>query len=108
MAATISKTKTDRINDMVYKYSNKWHFSFNAKNSAILVYGENPSEQERNPHDRIFRLGCDCIHEKQDFDHVAIKACLYADCEVRVNERFTKARKALGAAFGTGIKKKMV
>ena len=41
-AATTLKVKTDRVNDIVYDFGNKWRFSFNAAKSAVLVYGESP------------------------------------------------------------------
>ena len=38
--ACISKLRTDYILDIIYEFGCKWRFKFNAKKSAILVYGE--------------------------------------------------------------------
>ena len=38
--ACISKLRTDHTLDIVYNYGCKWRFKFNAKKSAVLVYGD--------------------------------------------------------------------
>ena len=43
--------------------------------------------------------------EKQSYDHVGVKACLYKDNNTRVDEKITKARRAFNACAGLGIRK---
>ena len=52
---TITKSRTDRVNDIVYKYGKTWRFYFNAKKSAILVYGESVKDNTRNSRERVFK-----------------------------------------------------
>ena len=61
--ATTSKFKTDGVNNLVYKFSRKWHFTFNAKKSAVLTYGETSTENDRNLMYRVFILGSEKIPE---------------------------------------------
>ena len=44
--ATVSKNKTDRVNNLVYKFSRKWRFTFDAKKSAVLTFGETQVEND--------------------------------------------------------------
>ena len=103
--ATISKTKTDRVNSLVYKFSRKWRFTFNAKKSAVLTFGETHAENEKNSKYRVFRLGSEKIPERQEYDHVGIKATIVPDNEARVCEKIAKGRRALNASSGLGIRK---
>ena len=103
--ATISKTKTDKVNTMVYKFSRKWRFTFNTKKSAVLTYGETHTENDKSSKFRVFRLGREKIPEKQEYDHVGIKATIAPDNEARVCEKIAKGRRALNASSGLGIRK---
>ena len=38
--ACLSKSKTDQVLNIVNNYGNRWRFHFNAKKSAVLIYGE--------------------------------------------------------------------
>ena len=44
-----------------------------------------------------FKLGNDRVLEKQSYDHVGVKACLYKDDNPRVDEKIVKARRAFNA-----------
>ena len=103
--ACLSKIKMDRVLDLVDQYGKKWRFKFNAKKSAILVYGENKKSNLSNAKFRTFKLGNDKVPEKQTYDHVGFKARIYSDDDSRVNEKITKARRALNACAGVGIRK---
>ena len=61
--ATTSKTKTDRVHDIVVNYGRRWRFKFNAKKSAVLVHGETKNEHEKNAPQRVFKLGTDRVPE---------------------------------------------
>ena len=58
------------------------------------------------PKTLFLKLGPDQIPERQDYDHVGIKACIDNDNETRVMERISKGRRSLNAASGLGIRKK--
>ena len=45
-AACINKLRIDKVMKIVNNYGRKWHFHFNAKKSAVLVYGEDPKERK--------------------------------------------------------------
>ena len=100
-----SKYKLDKALKVVNDYGNKWRFKFNARKSAIMVYGESKKDNLRNSEDRIFKLGEERVKEKVSYDHVGVKVCLFKDDESRVKEKICKGRRALNAAAGLGIKK---
>ena len=104
-SACISKLKTDKVLQIVHDFGRKWRFSFNAKKSAILVYGEDRKEHERAVKYRIFKLGKERVHEKLEYDHVGVKACVRYDDNEQVSEKICKGRRALNAASGIGIRK---
>ena len=103
--ANTSKTKTDKTLQLVHDFGLKWRFSFNAKKSAILVYGETKREHEIGSKFRTFRLGKDKVGERQVYDHVGIKACIFNEDNQRIEEKLSKGRRTLNAASGLGIRK---
>ena len=103
-AATVSKRRTDSVHNIVYEYGRKWRFSFNAKKSAVLVYGESKREHEANAPHRVFKLGQERVSERVEYDHVGVKSCIY-DFNPRVSEKISKARRKLNASAGLGIRK---
>ena len=102
--ACLSKHKMDEALKMVNDYGKRWRFSFNAKKSAILVYGENEKTNSINSSNRMFKLGCNRVLERKSYDHVGIKACLYCPND-RVTEKICKGRRAFNACSGVGIRK---
>ena len=46
--ATVSKSKTDAVHQIVFEYGKKWRFNFNAKKSAVPVHGESNKCNEAN------------------------------------------------------------
>ena len=78
-------------------YGNKWRFSFNAKKLAVLVYGESKSNYHINSKARIFKLGNEKVPEKVTYDHVGVKASIFADDESRINEKLSMGRCTLNA-----------
>ena len=85
--ATISKTRTDRVHDMVCEYGKKWRFRFNASKSAVLVFGEDKKTNMNNSKYRAFRLGSDGVKEKVTYDHVGVKMRIFSDNVTRVEEK---------------------
>ena len=103
--ACTSKRKIDKVLDIVDNYGKTWRFNFNAKKSAILVYGEEKKLNSLNASNRVFKLGGSRVLERQSYDHVGVKSCLFQDDESRVLEKITKGRRALNACAGVGIRK---
>ena len=102
--ATVSKRRTDAVHNIVYEYGRKWRFCFNAKKSAVLVYGESKREHEANAPNRVFRLGQERVSERVEYDHVGVKSCIY-NSNTRVSTKISKARRTLNASAGLGIRK---
>ena len=103
--ACITKLRTDKALQIVHEFGLKWRFKFNAKKSAILVYGESKHEQDRGSKYRTFRLGKEKVDEKSEYDHVGIKACTLKDSNQRIEDKLSKGRRTLNAASGLGIRK---
>ena len=103
--ACISKLRTDRALQIAYEFGCKWRFKFNAKKSAILVYGDTKHSHATDSKLRTFRLGRDKVEEKLEYDHVGVKACILSGDNERVDEKVGKARRALNAASGLGIRR---
>ena len=103
-AACTSKHKIDKVMDKVNSFGCKWRFQFNAKKSAILVYGEESWERKIGSKNRFYKLGKDKVQEKLEYDHVGIKACVLDD-NSRIEEKLAKGRRALNATAGLGIRK---
>ena len=103
--ATISKFRTDKVHTMVFNYGKKWRFNFNASKSAVMVFGEEKKVNCINKTNRIFRLGSERVKEKDVYDHVGVKMCLFKDNTLRVEEKISKGRRTLNASTGLGIRK---
>ena len=102
--ACISKLRTDKVLQIVHSYGCKWRFNFNAKKSAILVYGETKRENCEARKFRMFKMGSEKVNERLEYDHVGVKACTLNDNE-RVAEKISKGRRVLNATSGLGIRK---
>ena len=82
----------------------KWRFNFNTKKSAIMVYGEDRKTATTCAKDRIFKLGKGRVKEKEEYDHVGVKACLFLEGNSRVEDKISKGRRAPNATSGLGIR----
>ena len=89
---------------IVNNFGNKWRFQFNAKKSAVLVYGEDKRERDIGSKNKMYKLGKDKVGERCEYDHVGIKACVLRN-NSRVEEKIAKGRRALNAAAGLGIRR---
>ena len=76
-----SKYKLDKALKIVNDYGNKWRYKFNARKSAIMVYGEEKKENRQNSENCISKLGKERVKEKVNYDHVGVKVCLFKDDE---------------------------
>ena len=106
--ASISKYKVDRVLRIAHSHSTKWRYKFNAKKSAILVYGESKTEAARNSPHRMYILGSERVCERDNYDHVGIKSCTRGDFSPRTLEKIHKGRKSFNASTGIGIKRRGV
>ena len=76
---------------IVYQHGCKWRFDFNARKSAVQVFGETNKESKIGHENRVFKLGNQKVKEKGYYDHVGIKVCMKGDFFVRTEERVKKA-----------------
>ena len=72
----------------------------------MLVYGESKSNYHINSKARTFKLGNEKVPEKVTYDHVGVKASIFANDESRINEKLSKGRCTLNAITGLGIRKR--
>ena len=100
-----SKYKLEQAIDVVAAHGRTWRYNFNAKKSGILVYGEERSENLRNANQRVFKLGCDKVAERDCYDHVGIRATIHDYDTTGLEERISKARRTLNAISGLGIRR---
>ena len=92
--ACLSKAKTDKVLNIVNDYGNKWRFWFNAKKSAVLLYGEGKRVYLLNSTNNVFKLGCDRVPEKACYDHVGMKSMIFPDDDTRVKEKNRESEKS--------------
>ena len=95
----------DQVLKIVYNYSCRWRFYYNAKKSAIMTYGENKREASKNAKYRNFQLGSEKVKEGLEYDHVGIKNCLFNNSTPRTEDRISRGRRAFNAISSIGIKK---
>ena len=104
-AATISKARTDKVHEIVVAYGKKWRFGFNAKKSAVLIHGETKAEHTKHAKFRTFSLGTERVPEKENYDHVGVKASIYPNDDTCIKEKIGKGRRTLNATTGLGIRR---
>ena len=94
----------NRVMDTVESHGRTWRYDFNAKKSGILVFGEETREHEMNKQNRLFSLGNERVLEKESYDHVGVKACIFENDVSGIEERISKGRRTLNATAGLGIR----
>ena len=104
-AVCLSKRRTDAVMDAVYNHGCTWRYDFNARKSGVLVFGENRRTHERNASNRTFKLGPARVKEVTEYDHVGVKTSIFHECSTGIEERVGKARRALNAITGLGIRR---
>ena len=105
---SLSKFNMDQVLKIVYNYSCRWRFHYNASKSAIMVYGESKRIASRNAKYRNFQLGKEKVKEKIEYDHVGVKNCLFNNSTPRTEDRISRGRRAFNAISSIGIKKRGV
>ena len=104
-ASTTSRRKMDLVMNEVHTHSCLWRYSFNAKKSAILIFGESLKERRIGTANRVFKLGPERVKERLYYDHVGVKTCVKGDTFIRTEEKAKKARTVLNMSTSLGIKK---
>ena len=102
---TLTGNSMHRVLDIVGHHGNTWRYSFNAKKSAIMVFGENARETRIGSEHRMFKLNNNRVKESAYYDHVGVKICLKGDGFVRTEEKVKKARTVLNMSTCIGIRK---
>ena len=103
--ASTAKCNFDRIMQIAYVHSCKWRYRFNARKSAVLVYGESQCDRKKYQKDRHYKIGEDRVYERLDYDHVGVKACANRTYSTRTLEKIKKGRRAFFSVAGVGIKR---
>ena len=98
-ASCLTKSKIDYVLRMVYAYSLKWRYKYNASKSAVMIYGETRRENAIGKKNRMFQLGPQRVPEKCSYDHVGVKNCLFGDYTERVVEGRSKGRRCFNALW---------
>ena len=101
----LSGAKLQKAMNIVECHGRTWCYTFKAKKSAVMVFGESSAEAAHGSANRMFKLGHDRVKECQYYDHVGIKVCVKGDSHVRTEEKVKKARTALNMATCMGIRK---
>ena len=104
-ACCLSERKLDSTLEVVYRHGCTWRYSYNAKKSGIMVFGETPGANRHNATQRNFKLGRDRVKERLSYDHVGVTACLYDEDISGIEGRLAKARRALNSISGLGIRR---
>ena len=87
------------------QHGNRWRHEYNTRKSAILIYGEDKLSHDHNVQLRKFNLGGKKIPEKEHYDRVGVKACIYENDSTLVEEKISKGKNTLNASMGQGIRK---
>ena len=62
---------------IVSEHAKKWRYTYNAKKSAVLVFGETRREHDKGIKYRKILLDGEKVPERAEYDHLGIKNCLY-------------------------------
>ena len=104
-ACCVTKRKTDAVMEAVYQHGCTWRYDFNARKSGVLVFGESDRERQTNARNRVFKLGPAKVKEVREYDHVGVRTSVDSTNCSGLEDRIGKARRALNAISGLGIRK---
>ena len=94
-----------RVMQIVHAHGRTWRFDFNAKKSGVLVFGESKREHQAGKNERFLMLGNERVEERENYDHLGVRACIFEDDLSGIEERLSKGRRALNAISGLGIRR---
>ena len=69
-----------------------------------MVFAEDKKVSYVNRKDRVFNFGSEGVKERDSYDHVGVKMCIFPDDTSRVEEKISKWRKTLNASSGMGFR----
>ena len=104
--ASAAKCNVDGIMRIAHGHACRWRYKFNARKSAVLVYGESKSETAKYSKLRQYSIGGDRVYERPSYDHVGIKSCIGGNFADRTVEKVKKGRRAFFSTLSLGIKKR--
>ena len=104
-SASISERDIDNVLRIADRHSREWRYEFNAKKSAISVFGRTSKEYDNDAQHRRYLLGTERVKETNEYDHVGLKSCTRGKYSNRTLEKIKKGRKTLNAASGIGMKR---
>ena len=102
-SACPSKANIDKTLNIIDTHAKKWRYSYNAKKSAVMVYGETKREHERGSKFRNFVLNGEKVPEKKEYDHVGVRNCLFQNYMPRTEDRISRG---INAVSSIGVRKK--
>ena len=73
-----------------------------------MVYGEKKHELRRNAKFRNFTMGNKKVKEREEYNHVGVKNCLFGNSFARTEDRISWGRRAFNWILSIGIKTKGV
>ena len=74
-SASVSEGDIDNVLRIADRHSREWRYEFNAKKSAISVFGRTSKEYDNNAQHRRYLLGTERVKETNEYDHVGLKSC---------------------------------
>ena len=104
----LPKHNLDCTLDLAYKYYCKCRFYYNARKSAIMVYGEKKQEAVKNAKFRNYHLGQDEVKVTNKYEHIGVINCLFGNYTARTEDRISRGRRTFNAVTSIGIKSKGV
>ena len=99
------RRKLERSMSLVCTHGRTWRYDFNAKKSGVLIFDNDITHNRRLPPVAPFHLGEERVPIESNYDHVGVKLCTNANDCSEIEERLAKARRALNAVAGIGIRK---
>ena len=104
-SASISERDIDKVLRLADRHSREWRYEFNAKKSAVSVFGKTTRQYEDDAQHRQYLLGPERVKETKEYDHVGLKSCAGGKYSNRTIEKIKKGRKTLNAASGIGLRR---
>ena len=104
-ACCLSGCQLEGVMQTVNDHGRTWRYEYIAGKSGIVVLGESQVENDRNKVLRSFSPCDDRVRGRVPYDRVGVRECLFQDDVSGVEERLSKAKRALHAVSGIGIRR---
>ena len=90
--------------DIASSYARKWRYTFNARKSVVLVFGESPRSRMTARMSRQWTLDGSVICEADEYHHLGVLRSVSPSSAVRTSERCAAGRSAFFALNGVGTR----